>query len=136
MKAIREEQVAQAILYMTNMQTAKLFRDAVMQSPEFLRRFWAEAVECPALAEKLKKLEQDGSLPYYVTHEKFEWGECYSILTVSPYEEDFTIGAPTYLEDLNVYRAYAYVWNVTDDSKSEPGSVYLKNEYGILRRVL
>lgn len=134
MKAIREEQVAQAMSYLRAMNSAKLFIDAVCQSPEFLRRLWSELLENPTISSIMKKLEEDGSLPYYVTHEYFPWGECYSILTVSPYEEDFDLAMPQRFGD-GLYRAYAYVWNVTDDSKSESGSVVLKNEYGLLRRV-
>ena len=134
MKAIREEQVAQALSYLRAMNSAKLFIDAVCQSPEFLRRLWAEILESPTISNIMKKLEEDGSLPYYVTHEYFPWGECYSILTVSPYEEDFAIGAPQCIGK-DLYRVYAYVWNVTDDTKSESGTVILKNEYGLLRRV-
>lgn len=134
MKAIREEQVAQALLYLRAMNSAKLFIDAVCQSPEFLRRLWSEIFENPEISSVMKKLEEDGSLPYYVTHEFFSWGECYSILTVSPYEEDFDLGKPQRIGD-NLYRAYAYVWNVSDDTKSENGSVVLTNENGLLRRV-
>lgn len=136
MKALREEQAAQAIEYLKVMNCAKLFRDAVCQSSEFIRRFFAEMYECSDLANVMRKLEENGSLPYYVTHEYMPFGECYSILTVSPYVEDFIIATPKYIQELGAYRAYGYVWNVTDDSKSEPGEVYVKNEYGMLTRTL
>ena len=135
MKALREEQVAQALLYLRKMNCEKLFSDAVCQSPEFFRNLWAELLERPELVPLLERLEQNGSLPYYITHELFPWGETYSILTVSPYEEDFALSMPTLIPEMGAYRAYAYVWNVTDDYKSEYGSVYLKNEHGMLVRV-
>ena len=136
MRVIREEQVSKAIEYMRSMKLAKLFIDAVCNSPEFLHRFWAELWECPQLGERMKKLEENGSLPYYVTHESFSFGECYTILTVSPYAEDFTVAAPRYDEGMKAYRAYGYVWNVTDDSSSEPGMVWVENQYGAVHRIL
>ena len=135
MKAIRETQVAQALMYLRKMNCAKLFSDAVCQSPEFFRNLWAELLERPELGALLERLEQNGSLPYYITHELFPWGETYSILTVSPYEEDFALATPAYIDEIGAYRAYAYVWNVTEDHRSEYGSVYLKNEDGMLVRV-
>ena len=135
MKALREEQVAQALIYLRTMKAAKLFSDAVTQRPEFLRGLWAEIWDCKELADKMKTLEESGSLPYFVTHEECEAGKCYSILTVSPYKEDFVVGAPHYVEELGAYRAYAYVWNVTNEDFSESGSVILKNKDGILVRI-
>ena len=135
MKALREEQVAQAILYLQKMRASNLVRDAVIQSPEFFRNLWAELLERPDLIPLLEQLENNGSLPYYITHELFPWGETYSILTVSPYEDDFDLAMPAQIDKLGTYRAYAYVWNVTDERKSEYGSVYLKCEDGMLVRV-
>lgn len=136
MRAIREEQVAQAIQYLRKMKCVKIFVDAVCQSPEFLRKLWSEIHECPQLDPMMKKLEESGSLPYYVSHEFLPFGECYTILTVSPYTEDFALSMPRYDEEMNAYRVYAYVWNVTDDSRSEPGSVWMQSLYGGLTRIL
>ena len=135
MKALREQQVAEAIYYLQRMGVAKLFIDAVCQSPSFLQDFYAEAWDCPELANVLKRLEENGSLPYFVTHEEMTFGECYSILTISPYIEDFAYSKPTYIQEMGAFRVYAYVWNVSDDSKSEPGSIYVEVKNKIPYRV-
>ena len=135
MKALREQQAAEAIKYLQIMGVSMLFIDVVSKSPEFLKTFYTEAWDCPKLFDVMAKLEANGSLPYYVTHEEMTYGQCYSILTVSPYEEDFPLSIPTYIKEVGGYRVYAYVWNVSDDSKSEPGSIYVKNEHAVLYRV-
>ena len=135
MKATREQQVALAQSFLRKMEVGKLFIDLLEKKPEYIRTFYSEAWDCPKLANVMWQLEEQGSLPYFVTHEEFDFGECYSILTISPYMEDFDLSHPAYIEELKAYRVYAYVWNVTDDSKSEPGSIYVKNVHKILYRV-
>lgn len=135
MRALREQQVAQAMSYLQRMKAAKVFIDAVCQPGDVLKRFFAESWERPELIDVMNKLEESGSLPYYVTHEVTSFGESFSILTVSPYTEDFGIAFPAYNAEKDLFRVYAYVWNVSDDSRSESGSIYVKNDEGELIRV-
>ena len=75
----------------------------------------------PELLNKIKEFEEEtGSLVYAVTHEIFEFGECYSFLCISKYEEDWE-----YSIDVGPYGAYAfaYVWNKSDEWCSEYGTI-------------
>lgn len=135
MRALREQQAAQAISYLRYMKAAKFFIDAVCQPGDVLKRLFAESWERPDLIDVMNRLEKSGSLPYYVTHEVTSFGECFSILTVSPYIEDFEIAFPAYDAEKDSFRVYAYVWNVSDDSKSESGSICVKNDRGELIRI-
>lgn len=76
------------------------------------------------LPEKIAEIEKRfGCLVYAVTHECFSFGECYSMLVVSKYEEDW----PHTLNRIskNCYSAFAWVWNKTDETCSEFGSVLI-----------
>lgn len=86
----------------------------------------------PELLKKIKEFEaRTGSLVYAVTHEMFEFGECYSFLCVSKYEEDwqFTI------ED-GIYGSYvwSYVWNKDIEEFSEYGTIVVKSFGGGISR--
>lgn len=84
--------------------------------------------------QKIKELEDDhGCLVYAVIHNRFSFGECFSFLIVSKYEEDWDISVQ--FLDINRYRAFSYVWNKTDDSLSEFGSIIVDAFYGCLQRV-
>lgn len=75
----------------------------------------------PELLNKIKEFEAEtGSLVYAVTHEIFEFGECYSFLCVSKYEEDWELTV-----EVGPYGAYAwsYVWNKDADWCSEYGTI-------------
>ncbi|MBO4940323.1 MAG: hypothetical protein J6D30_04815 [Clostridia bacterium] len=82
---------------------------------------------------KIKEIEEQfGCLIYGVTHEYFEFGECYSLLFVSQYSEDWSV---EYATDGKVHRVYAYCWNVDREECSEIGSVYLESRNGGVVRV-
>lgn len=75
----------------------------------------------PELLDKIKEFEEEtGSLVYAVTHEFFEYGECYSFLCVSKYKEDWDYT----IEDGMAYKiAWSWVWNKTAEYCSEFGSI-------------
>ena len=86
----------------------------------------------PELLKKIKEFEAEtGSLVYAVTHEMFEFGECYSFLCVSKYEEDwqFTI-------EEGIYGSYvwSYVWNKNIEEYSEYGTIVVKSFGGGISR--
>ena len=93
--------------------------------------YWAYQDE--ELIKKIKQIEQRyNCLVYAVTHEYLEFGECYSLLVIPDYKEDWDY----ILEKAqNGYYAYAYVWNKTDNDCSEFGTVGVESFGGGLKRV-
>ena len=93
--------------------------------------YWAYQDE--ELMKKIKQIEQwYNCLVYAVTHEYLEFGECYSLLVIPDYKEDWDY----ILEKAqNGYYAYAYVWNKTDNDCSEFGTIGVESFGGGLKRV-
>lgn len=93
--------------------------------------YWAYQDE--ELMKKIKQIEQRyNCLVYAVTHEYLEFGECYSLLVIPDYKEDWDY----ILEKAqNGYYAYAYVWNKTDNDCSEFGTIGVESFDGGLKRV-
>ena len=86
----------------------------------------------PELLKKIREFEEEyGSIVYAVTHEMFWFGECYSFLIVSKYEEEWEIT----LEEVKEGYAFAYVWNKSDEICSEFGTVTIKSFGGGIARV-
>lgn len=86
----------------------------------------------PELLNKINEFEAEtGSLVYAVTHEWFEFGECYSFLCVSKYEEDWDLTLET--GPYGSY-AFAYVWNKDDDLCSEYGTIGVQSFGGGIAR--
>ena len=89
----------------------------------------------PVLQDKVKKVQEEyGVLVYAITHEWFEFGECWSFLCCSKSTES--------MEDCLVdtmypgtFYAFAYVWNQDDDHLSEFGDIVVKSYGGGIRRV-
>lgn len=82
---------------------------------------------------KIKEFEAEtGSLVYAVTHEKFEFGECYSFLCVSKYEEDWDYSVETTLQGSYVW---SYVWNKNNDICSEYGTIGVISFGGGIQRI-
>ena len=93
--------------------------------------YWAD--QEPELQEKIEQVEQQYNCTVYaVTHEYFEFGECYTMLIVTNYKNEWG-----YLVESqqDVHFAQAYVWNVDDDYCSEFGTVAVRSRYGGLRRI-
>ena len=133
----RKEQVSRAIDFLSVMGAAKFFADVVTIGEGKLAKFFADLLECPALENYIKRFEEEkGALVYYATKESCPWGECVSLLYVSRYQEDWLYQMPRVSSvDPARYMTYAYVWNMTDESRSEFGSIILERTYGMLVRV-
>ena len=87
----------------------------------------------PELLKKIKEFEAEtGCLVYAVTHEIFWFGECYSFLCVSKYEEDWDYSVDAYLDQLHVW---GYVWNKDQEFCSEYGTMIFKSFGGGIARV-
>lgn len=87
------------------------------------------------LYRRIKAVEEKSGVKVFAVTRDFipDFGEMYSFLCVSPYEEDWDymfaeLGKST-------FRSYAYVWNVNVDEYSEFGSVYVEAYFGCIRRV-
>jgi hypothetical protein len=86
----------------------------------------------PELLKKIREFEAEyGSIVYAVTHEMFEFGECYSFLCISKYDEEWE----ETLEDINDGYAFSYVWNKTDEYCSEFGTIAVRSFGGGIARV-
>ena len=70
-------------------------------------------------------------LVYHMIHNKFEFGECYSILYVSSDKEEWQKDK----EDIKDGYVFAYVENIDDDWCSEFGSIAIKPSFGGLVRL-
>lgn len=93
--------------------------------------FWA--YQEPELIEKAKEIEEKyNCVVYAITHEYTDFGECYSFLIVTDYEEEWD---SLLKKDGNHYYAFAYVWNKDDDYCSELGTITLSSFGGGLRRI-
>lgn len=94
--------------------------------------YWAD--QEPELMTKIQEFEKEHDcLVYAVTHEYLEFGECYDFLCISDYKEEW---------DEMLYRAgdmfyaYAYVWNKTDDWCSEFGTIGIRSFGGGIKRIV
>ena len=70
-------------------------------------------------------------LVYHMIHNKFEFGECYSILYVSSDKEEWQQDK----EDIEDGYVFAYVENIDDPWCSEFGSIAIKSQFGGLVRI-
>ena len=70
-------------------------------------------------------------LVYHMIHNKYEFGECYSILYISPDTDEWQRDK----EDIKDGYVFAYVENVDDPWCSEFGSIAVKSQFGGLVRI-
>ena len=94
--------------------------------------FWAYQDE--ELMAKIREFEQEhNALVYAVSHDYTSYGECFSLLYISQYEEDwdYTI---QHIEQ-NKYYVASYVWNKTDDWCSEFGDIAIISAFGGIKRI-
>ena len=64
-------------------------------------------------------------------HNIYEFGECYSMLYVSPDTDEWQQDK----DDINEGYVFAYVYNKTDEWCSEFGSIAVKSQFGGLVRI-
>jgi hypothetical protein len=87
----------------------------------------------PEVEAKMKALEKEyGCKVYAITHEYTQFGEYYSFLIVSKYEEEWD---RCVVSEKNNHYAFAYVWNKDDDWCSEFGTVVVKSFGGGIKRI-
>jgi hypothetical protein len=89
----------------------------------------------PVLQAKVKEVEKEyGVLVYALTHEWFEFGECWSMLCISRSTESVS-DCLMDTEYLNRFYAFSYVWNQENDMLSEFGDIVVQSAGGGLRRI-
>lgn len=132
----KEQRKEQAVKYMKELGiyqpyiTSFLKKDQVCEFVGF-GGYWID--KDSELYQKIKQVEKEHNVTVYaVTHEFLEFGECYSFLIVTDYEEEW--------DDLicgsrNQHGCFAYVWNTTVDWCSEFGSVGIYSFGGGIKRI-
>ena len=70
-------------------------------------------------------------LVYHMIHNVYEFGECYSILYVSPDTDEWQRDK----DDIKEGYVFAYVYNKDDEWCSEFGSIAVKSQFGGLVRI-
>ena len=84
------------------------------------------------LKNKIKEFEAEyNALVYHVIHTMTAFGELYSFLYISDYEEEWEMDN----EDIADGYALAYVWNKTDEWCSEFGTIGVQGKFGGIVRV-
>ena len=90
----------------------------------------------PVLQAKVKEIQEDfGVLVYALTHEWFEFGECWAMLCVHESDESTVEDYVRESSKPNIFYAHAYVWNQDNDFCSEFGDILVQSCGGGLRRV-
>jgi hypothetical protein len=102
--------------------------------------FYIAESQNPKLFKKIKDFERTtGSMVYAVTHEFFEFGECYDLLIVPDFtkydESEVEYEIETMRDDVADGYVFAYVWNVDDDWCSEYGTIAVKSFGGGIKRI-
>ena len=137
MKATQEQRKEKALEIMKKMDIYKPYirgfkeKDHVCFYENF-GGYWA--YQDKELTAKIKQIEEKYDCTVFaVTHEYPEFGECYSLLLVSPYKEDWDYLFEPYKR--GSFYSYAYVWNKDEPDFSEFGSVVVQSFGGGLRRI-
>ena len=131
----REQMKQKAVEILREMDVYSLYikafeKNDVVTMFERYAGFWA--YQYPELQDKIKEFERAHKcVVYAVTHEYFEFGECYTFLVVTAYKSEWKT-LVTKSKD-NFY-AFSYVWNKDDDLCSEFGTVGIKSAVGGIRR--
>lgn len=110
----------------------KFEKDGTVTLFERFGGYYIDEDQEPELLKKIREFEAEtGSLVYAVTHNIFEFGECYSFLIISKYEEEWEVT----LEEVKDGYAFSYVWNKSDDYCSEFGTIAVRSFGGGIARV-
>ena len=133
---MKEKQKAKAIELMKQIGIYKPYIDGFEKKDQvcFFEQFGGYWVyQEPEVEAKMKELEKEyGCTVYAITHEFTQFGECYSFLLVSKYEEEWDMLVRS---EKNNHYAFAYVWNKDDDWCSEFGTVVVKSFGGGIKRI-
>lgn len=88
----------------------------------------------PELWTKIKEVENEyGCLVYAITHEYFDFGECWSMLCVS--SDSASVEDCLVQSSRGHCYAFAYVWNKSNEQFSEFGDIVVRAFGGGIRRI-
>ena len=133
---MKEKQKAKAIELMKQIGIYKPYIDGFEKEDqvcffEQFAGFWV--YQEPDIEAKMKQLEKEYECRVYaITHELTQFGECYSFLIVTAYEEEWDRSV---VSEKNKHYAFAYVWNKDDDWCSEFGTIALQSYGGGIKRI-
>ena len=136
MNTTKEQRKQQAAKYLKDLNIYKPYIDGFMEEDnvcfyENFGGYWAYQEK--DLNEKIKEVEAKYNCTVYaVTHEYTDFGECYSLMLVTDYPEEWK---NSLVKDKYTFYAFAYVWNKSDDWCSEFGTIGVKSFGGGLKRV-
>ena len=132
----KEQRKQQAEKYLKQLDIYKPYIKGFMEDDnvcfyENFGGFWAYQEK--ELAEKIKEIESKHNCTVYaVTHEYTQFGECYSLMLVTDYPEEWE---QSLVRDKSTFYTFAYVWNKDDDWCSEFGTIGVKSLGGGIKRV-
>ena len=133
---MKEKQKAKAIELMKQIGIYKPYIDGFEKEDqvcffEQFAGFWV--YQEPDIEAKMKQLEKEYECRVYaITHKLTQFGECYSFLIVTAYEEEWDRSV---VSEKNNHYAFAYVWNKDDDWCSEFGTIVVKSYGGGIKRI-
>ena len=136
MNTTKEQRKQQAAKYLKDLNLYKPYIDGFMEEDnvcfyENFGGYWAYQEK--DLYEKIKEIENKYNCTVYaVTHEYTDFGECYSLMLVTDYPEEWK---NSLVNNKFTFYAFAYVWNKSDDWCSEFGTIGVKSFGGGLKRV-
>lgn len=144
MKSTKQERKKEAVEFMKKLELYKPFINAFKKNNkltyfEFHAGYCAEENE--ELQNKIEKIESEYDCTVYaVTHERrTNFGELYDFLIIPEDKEnwDMLLKEEKAGEGVfhNLFWAYAYTWNKTDENKSEFGTIIIDCYIGGLKRI-
>lgn len=136
MNTTKEQRKEQAVKYLNQLDIYKPYIKGFVKQDnvcfyENFGGYWAWQDE--ELSKKIKEIESEYNCTVYaVTHEYTSFGECYSLMLVTDYPEEWE---DSLYSDGKTFYAFAYVWNKSDDLCSEFGTIGVKSFGGGITRV-
>ena len=126
MIATKEQQKDKALELLRELGVNDLYIDCVEEDTEFVKKYSAWHEASGKLKDIIENVERTtGAYIYYVTHNLFPWGDCYSFLCVSKYLEDFPL--TTVRKGRNgLMFVHAWVENISRPECSEFGNIAVK----------
>lgn len=130
---MHDKQVKEALNRMVTLKLSRQCINAFKEGKVWESEGYGALYELNAEEQKLVDDFQasTGHLVYHMIHNKFEFGECYTMLYVSKYLTEWNEDR----NDLEDGYALCYVKNVTDDFCSEYGTVAIRPSFGGLVRI-
>ena len=131
------ERKAQAVKYLNELNVFKPYIKGFEEESkvcffEGFGGFWVTPKS--ELHKKMKEIEAAHNCTVYaITHERTEFGECYSFLIVTDYKEEWDSLIEDYGEGKRL--AFAYVWNKDDEWCSEFGTIAVQCFGGGITRI-